>query len=69
MLAGGADVDPSFYGQVAHPETRGTVPARDEVELALVRRAIERDMPVLGICRGMQVVNVALGRDAQPAPA
>jgi putative glutamine amidotransferase len=61
MLAGGADIDPSAYGVPPHPETLGTVPARDEPELALARRAIERDMPVLGICRGMQLINVALG--------
>ncbi|HWE34896.1 MAG TPA: gamma-glutamyl-gamma-aminobutyrate hydrolase family protein [Solirubrobacteraceae bacterium] len=61
VLAGGCDVDPSMYGAEPHPLTRGTVPERDEVELALVRRAVERDMPVLGICRGMQVLNVALG--------
>jgi putative glutamine amidotransferase len=61
ILAGGADVDPATYGAEAHPETKGTVPARDEVELALTKAAVERDMPVLGICRGMQLLNVALG--------
>jgi|SRR5579884_296672 len=61
MLAGGADIDPGAYGAVPHPETRGTVPARDQVELGLARRAIERDMPLLGICRGMQLLNVACG--------
>jgi putative glutamine amidotransferase len=61
ILAGGADVDPSSYGAEPHPATNGTVPERDEVELALARRAVERDMPVLGICRGMQVLNVAMG--------
>jgi putative glutamine amidotransferase len=61
MLAGGSDVGPDNYGQTAHPQTAGIVPARDETELALIRRAIERDMPVLGICRGMQVLNVARG--------
>jgi putative glutamine amidotransferase len=61
MLAGGADVDPSSYGHAAHPETVGTIPERDRFEIALVREAIERDMPVLGICRGMQLINVALG--------
>ena len=61
LLAGGADMDPSFYGAAPHPETSGTVPMRDEAELALARRAIERDLPVLGICRGMQLINVALG--------
>jgi putative glutamine amidotransferase len=61
VLAGGADIDPSNYGAVPHAETRGTVPARDRAEIALARRAIERDMPVLGICRGMQLINIALG--------
>ena len=61
MLAGGADIDPSCYGQEAHPNTTDTVPERDAFEIALVRGAIERDMPVLGICRGMQLLNVACG--------
>ena len=61
MLAGGADIDPAGYGADPHPETRGTWPERDRFELALTRRALERDLPVLGICRGMQLLNVALG--------
>ena len=61
MLAGGADIDPGSYGAEPHPETKGTWPDRDAFELALARRALERDMPVLGICRGMQLLNVALG--------
>ena len=61
ILAGGADVDPATYGAEAHPETHGTVPERDTFEVALARRALERDLPFLGICRGMQVMNVALG--------
>jgi putative glutamine amidotransferase len=61
MLTGGADIDPAAYGAAAHPETSGTVPERDAAEIALVRRALERDLPVLGICRGMQLINVALG--------
>lgn len=61
MLAGGADIDPAGYGQSPQPETVGTVPARDAFEIALVRAAIARDMPILGICRGMQLINVALG--------
>jgi putative glutamine amidotransferase len=61
ILAGGADIDPAAYGQEAHPQTLGTVPERDAFELAMARGAIERDMPVLGICRGMQLLNVACG--------
>jgi putative glutamine amidotransferase len=61
MLAGGADIDAAAYGQPAHAETRDTVPARDAYEIALTRAAIERDLPLLGICRGMQLINVARG--------
>jgi putative glutamine amidotransferase len=61
LLAGGADVDPGFYGAEPHPETKETWPERDRFELALTRRALERGMPLLGICRGMQLLNVALG--------
>jgi putative glutamine amidotransferase len=61
MLAGGSDIDPGSYGAVPHPETRGTRPERDRFELALAHTALERDMPVLGICRGMQLLNVACG--------
>jgi len=61
MLAGGADIDPASYGEQRHAETIGTVPERDAFEIALARAAIERDMPVLGICRGMQLINVARG--------
>jgi putative glutamine amidotransferase len=61
ILAGGADIDPAAYGETAHSETRGTVPERDDFEIALARRALERDLPLLGICRGMQVMAVAAG--------
>jgi putative glutamine amidotransferase len=61
ILAGGADIDPSSYGSEPHPQTRGTVGERDRPEIALARRALQRDMPVLGICRGMQLINVAQG--------
>jgi putative glutamine amidotransferase len=61
ILAGGSDVDPASYGAEAHPETRGTNAERDRFEVALARAALERDMPVLGICRGMQMLNVACG--------
>ncbi len=61
MLAGGADIDPAAYEQDAHPETADMVRERDAFEIALARAAIERDLPVLGICRGMQLINVARG--------
>jgi len=61
MLAGGADIDPSSYGADPHPRTVDTVPERDAFEIAIVRGAIELDVPLLGICRGMQLINVALG--------
>lgn len=61
ILAGGADIDPSNYGAEPHEKTTGTVPERDTFEIALARRALERDLPLLGICRGMQLMNVATG--------
>jgi len=62
LLSGGGDVHPSYYGEeVAGSEPEQMDPARDEFELALIREALARDVPVLGICRGMQVLNVALG--------
>jgi putative glutamine amidotransferase len=61
ILAGGADIDPGAYGADTHPMTKGTWPERDEFEVALARRALERDIPLLGICRGMQLMNVARG--------
>jgi putative glutamine amidotransferase len=61
LLAGGCDVDPATYGARQHPETGGTWPERDRFELALTYRAIQRELPVLGICRGMQLLNVATG--------
>ena len=62
IVTGGAgDVNPALYGQKPHPETGPIQEERDAYELALVRAAIEREMPTLGICRGMQVLNVAYG--------
>jgi putative glutamine amidotransferase len=63
IFSGGSDLDPAIYGQEAHPETKGFVAARDSAELALLQAALARDMPVLAVCRGSQVLNVALGGD------
>jgi gamma-glutamyl-gamma-aminobutyrate hydrolase PuuD len=63
IFSGGSDLGPETYGQEAHPETFGVVSERDRAELALLSAALERDMPVLAICRGSQVLNVALGGD------
>jgi putative glutamine amidotransferase len=61
VLAGGADIDPEGQGVEAHQETVGTNPDRDSFEIALARGAMERGLPLLGVCRGMQVLNVACG--------
>ncbi len=70
VLAGGADIDPPSYGAEPDPETYGTDPRRDGVEIALTRAALEREMPFLGVCRGMQMLNVAFeGTLVQHLPA
>jgi putative glutamine amidotransferase len=63
IFSGGGDIDPGAYGATAHAATAGVNTRRDEAELALLRAALERDMPVLAVCRGSQVLNVALGGD------
>ena len=63
IFSGGSDLDPTTYGQEPHPETKGVVADRDRAELALLEAALARDMPVLAVCRGSQVLNVARGGD------
>jgi putative glutamine amidotransferase len=63
LFSGGGDLDPGSYGADAHERTAGVSAERDSAELALLRAALERDMPVLAICRGSQVLNVARGGD------
>jgi putative glutamine amidotransferase len=65
VFSGGSDLDPELYGADAHAETVGIFRERDEFELALMEAALERDVPMLAICRGSQVLNVALGGDLE----
>jgi putative glutamine amidotransferase len=74
LLTGGDDVDPALYGEARHPASDVSEPDRDAFEIDLVRRALAADLPVLAICRGLQVLNVALGGTliqdipSEPAP-
>lgn len=61
LLTGGGDVNPRLYGEARHPTVRGAEPGRDEFEIELAQRAMEADVPLLAICRGLQVLNVAAG--------
>jgi putative glutamine amidotransferase len=61
LMTGGGDVDPALYGEERHPATADAEPGRDEFELDLVRGALAADLPLLAICRGVQVLNVATG--------
>ncbi|MBW1599383.1 gamma-glutamyl-gamma-aminobutyrate hydrolase family protein [Streptomyces sp. JJ38] len=61
VVSGGADLDPAGYGAAPDPRTGPVEPGRDAFELALVAAALERGLPVLGVCRGLQILNVALG--------
>jgi putative glutamine amidotransferase len=61
LLIGGSDLDPDCYGEISSAETEETSPLRDRFEIALVGSALESNLPVLGICRGLQILNVATG--------
>lgn len=61
LLAGGQDVDPQFYGAPPHPKLEQTDPLQDAIEIALIHRALADGMPIFGICRGIQILNVAMG--------
>lgn len=65
IFSGGSDLDPELYGEEAHPETDGWVRERDDFELGLMQAALARDVPLLAICRGSQVLNIALGGDLE----
>jgi putative glutamine amidotransferase len=66
LLAGGSDIDPLSYGVPSHPAVTDVSPVRDRFEIALAHRALERDLPLLGICRGMELLNVATGGTLVP---
>jgi putative glutamine amidotransferase len=59
LLSGGSDLHPSYYGEEPIPELDVTIPERDELEMALLESALHRGIPIFGICRGLQVLNVA----------
>lgn len=61
VLAGGRDIDPRFYNHSPHEKLKNTEPARDVFELELIKKALSRKIPILGMCRGIQILNVALG--------
>ena len=61
LTTGGADIDPGLYGETPHETVTRVIPERDALELALSREALRRDLPLLAICRGHQVLNVAIG--------
>lgn len=63
IFTGGEDVNPNIYGADFHPSVQGICFERDEFEIKLLKKAIDKKIPVLGICRGMQLINAAMGGD------
>jgi len=63
LVTGGADMHPRYFGQAPHKKLSATTEARDRFEIEIIKMALQEDMPILGICRGHQVLNVALGGD------
>jgi len=63
LLTGGGDIDPTLFGEEPHPKLGNIIPERDVFELALIQKMLEQNKPILGICRGAQIVNIAVGGD------
>ena len=61
LLPGGGDIDPVLYGEERHPKTKYVDRAKDDFEISLFNNAMEKDIPVFGICRGIQIINLAMG--------
>lgn len=63
LVTGGGDIDPTLFGEEPHPNLGSITPARDQFEIAIIRKLMEQDKPILAICRGCQIVNIAAGGD------
>src|SRR5690606_16903816 len=63
VVTGGGDIDPTLFGEEPHPNLGMISPGRDSFELAFIRKVVEEDKPLLAICRGIQILNIALGGD------
>lgn len=61
LFTGGQDVDPAYFGEAPHPKLGQVNPYRDELEISLCKMALDKDLPILGICRGIQLINIAMG--------